>query len=406
MNPRIKQWLEQTRSSSPVMVVDLEEVRRKYQELKRALKHIDIYYAVKANPEFDILRVLAREGASFDVASPEELDNVLLTGIDTSRISYGHTIKKPGDIAYAWQRGVRLFAFDSVEELEKIAKYAPHSKVFCRILVINEGACWPLSRKFGCQPEQAYELLLKAKELGLEPTGLSFHVGSQQENPKAFRAAIHSASLVYQKLKKAGVKLSMLNIGGGFPAKYQGDIPSYEDFGDEILSALDAHFGGELSQIITEPGRALVADAGILATEVVLVKHDVDKSKPRWVYLDVGYYGGLVELQDEAIIYRFQSDYDAKASQSHCILAGPTCDSVDMLYEKNLIALPNDLKVGDRLYLMSAGAYTSACATKNFNGMAGVRAVCLPTEEDMPLFAKKVVHLSEARNQRKKSLWG
>ncbi|MFV0322726.1 MAG: type III PLP-dependent enzyme [Alphaproteobacteria bacterium] len=407
MNPRIKEWLKQTRTHTPVMVIDLEEVRKKYHQLKKALKHTHLHYAVKANPEFDVLRLLAREGAGFDIASPMELDAVLLTGVDPEKISYGHTIKKSSDIAYAWQRGVRLFAFDCLEELEKIAKNAPHSQVYCRLWVPNEGARWPLSRKFGCRGSQARDLLLHAKELELDPVGISFHVGSQQTDPAAYARALDYVASVYNDLKYEGLQLKMLNIGGGFPGSYDEEVPSDVEYGEMIFAAIEEHFGDEIQHIIAEPGRSLVADAGVLASEVILVSHKDGFGAPRWVYLDVGYYSGLIDVQDEAITYCLETDYPKNEDEeTQCILAGPTCDSVDMIYERTQIYLPDNLKEGDMVYFMAAGAYTVSCAAKSFNGMEGPRAVCLPVEEDMPLFSKKIVNISDARENRKKSLWG
>ncbi len=401
MNPRITDWLNNCNIKTPTLIIDLEAVQKQYQRLQAALGKIDIHYALKANSEFEILKLLAKEGASFDVASPKELDLVLQAGTDVRRISYGHCVKKSAHIAYAWQRGVRLFAFDSMEELEKIAKYAPYSEVFCRLMVSNDGAKWPLTKKFGCSADEAVLMLKKAQELELTPAGLSFHVGSQQENPKAYIDALNIAANVYERLKQDGILLDLINIGGGFPCHHYDYIPSYETYGKTILDALDK-FDNPNMRFIAEPGRAIVAEAGILVSEVILT---CEKQQQHWAYLDVGTYSGLVEASDQYIHYCFTTDYPQDTPQKPYIIAGPSCDAVDILYEKHKINLPAALKEGDRVYLLSAGAYTTVYATKEFNGFEAPSVTCIPLAGDMPLFSHKIIDLTEIRKQKKR-LWG
>ncbi|MBC7137105.1 MAG: alanine racemase, partial [Oceanibaculum nanhaiense] len=177
MNEKIARFLAERRVETPFLVVDLDVVEENYRALASALPNAKIFYAVKANPAPEILNRLTGLGSNFDTASVVEIEDALAAGASPSRISYGNTIKKETDIARAHALGVRLFAFDSEAELDKIARAAPGARVFCRILTSGEGADWPLSRKFGCEPEMAFDLLLKAAEKGVIPYGISFHVG-------------------------------------------------------------------------------------------------------------------------------------------------------------------------------------------------------------------------------------
>jgi ornithine decarboxylase len=205
---------------TPCLVLDLAVVAQRYREILAAMPFATPYYAVKACPESAVIRVLAAHGACFDVASPAEIDLCLAQGVAPESLSYGNTIKKGSDISYAYQRGIRLFAFDSIREVEKLAKMAPGASVFCRLLSGSAGARWPLSDKFGCSPEFAVDLIQKAAKLDLHPHGLSFHVGSQQTDPFRWEENIESAAKIFTELKLVGIELTMLNIGGGYPDQY------------------------------------------------------------------------------------------------------------------------------------------------------------------------------------------
>ena len=238
---------------------------------------------------------------------------------------------------------MRLFAVDCEAEVEKIARAARRAgaedvKVFCRILCDGAGAEWPLSRKFGCVPEMAVDVLEHAHRLGLEAYGVSFHVGSQQRNTEAWDAALASASAIFRECAERGIHLSMVNLGGGFPTKYLKDVPAVEAYGEAIFRALSKHFGNRLPETIIEPGRGMVGNAGIIEAEVVLVsKKSRDEDEVRWVYLDIGKFGGLAETMDESIRYPIRTEHDGDATVP-CVLAGPTCDSADVLYEKEPVS--------------------------------------------------------------------
>ncbi|HTH16365.1 MAG TPA: type III PLP-dependent enzyme, partial [Magnetospirillum sp.] len=359
MTAKITRFLEEVRPQTPCVVVDLDVVRDNYLALRRWLPLAQVYYAVKANPGAEIVRMLAELGSSFDVASRGEIELCLSNGVHADKISFGNTIKKQSDIAFAYDKGVRLYAFDSLCELEKLAVAAPGSRVFCRILMTCDGAEWPLSRKFGCEIEMAKDLLVKARELGLEPYGVSFHVGSQQTDLKQWDIAVGKAAMLFTALDEAGIELKMVNLGGGFPARYRTDIPAVERYADAVMTAMTNHFGNALPAMIIEPGRSLVGDAGILETEVVLISQKGYDDDTRWVYLDVGKFGGLAETMDEAIKYRIQTPHDGDDT-APVVLAGPTCDSADILYEKAGYEMPVSLKVGDKVRILSTGAYTTS----------------------------------------------
>jgi len=372
ISPRIRGFLAQTRTDEPCLVIDLDQVRRNYDSFRRAMPESAIYYAVKANPHPEILRLLAAAGSNFDCASVAEVRMALDAGATADRISYGNTIKKERDIARAYELGVRLFAVDCDEEVGKIARAAPGAKVFCRVLTSGEGAEWPLSRKFGCDPELAVSVLEGAYRLGLEPVGVSFHVGSQQTNVAAWDAALESSAEIFRELDTRGIRLTMVNLGGGFPTRYLKDVPALGQYGQSIYDAVRRFFGNRIPDTIIEPGRGMVGDCGVIRAEVVLVSKKSAQDQTRWVYLDIGKFGGLAETMDEAIRYSIVTDRDGDA-MSPCVVAGPTCDSADVLYEKKPYALPETLKAGDEVFIEGAGAYTSTYASVAFNGFEPLR---------------------------------
>ena len=366
---RILDFLATERPDGPCLVVDLDVVRRNFRRLAKAFPATGIYYAVKANPAPAILKLLASLKSSFDTASVAEIEMALAAGATPDRISYGNTIKKERDIARAHALGIRLFAVDSIEEVEKVARQAPDARVFCRVLTDGKGAEWPLSRKFGCHTDMAVDVLEHAHRLGLDACGLSFHVGSQQCNLSAWDKAVGDAKKVFLALGEKNINLSMLNLGGGFPTRYLKDVPSTLAYAQAIQSAMKRHFGNQLPATIIEPGRGMVGDAGVIKTEVVLISRKSDGDDTRWVYLDIGKFGGLAETMDEAIRYPIRTPRDGSAV-APCIIAGPTCDSADVLYEKAPYPLPLSLAIGDELLIEATGAYTSTYASVAFNGFA------------------------------------
>ncbi|MEP2704498.1 MAG: type III PLP-dependent enzyme [Roseibium sp.] len=369
MSERIHDFLRRRDDDGPCVVVDLDIVAENFTAFARSLPDTSVYYAVKANPDPAILNLLESLGSSFDCASAGEIEMALATGASADRISYGNTIKKERDIARAYALGVRLFAVDAFEEVEKIARAAPGSKVFCRVLCDGAGAEWPLSRKFGCDPAMAPDVLEHAHRLGLEAYGVSFHVGSQQANLSAWDFALAMAASVFRETAQRGIELKMVNMGGGFPTRYLKDVPGVPSYGEAIFRALTKHFGNQLPSTIIEPGRGMVGNAGMIETEVVLIskKHEADEI--RWVYLDIGKFHGLAETMDEAIRYPIKTPKDGDQT-APCVLAGPTCDSVDVMYEKTPYELPVSLSIGDKVLIEACGAYTTTYSSVGFNGFA------------------------------------
>ncbi len=373
MTARIRNFLAENDIHDPCLVVDLDVVRANFINFRRAFSDTKIYYAVKANPAPEILKLLNGLGSSFDAASLQEVQQCLAAGADPERISYGNTIKKERDIAAAFAQGVKLFAVDSFQEVEKIARVAPGARVFCRILCDDSGADWPLSRKFGCAPEMAVDVLEHAHTSGLEAYGVSFHVGSQQNRAHMWDLALASSATVFKAAAERGITLSMVNLGGGFPIKYLKDVPSAEDIGNAIFKSLRDHFGNQIPETIIEPGRGLVGNAGVIQSEVVLISNKSANDNVRWVYLDIGKFGGLAETMDEAIRYPIRTLRDDTA-HSPCVIAGPTCDSVDVLYEKEHYMLPISLEIGDKVLIENTGAYTTTYSSVGFNGFEPLKS--------------------------------
>ncbi|WP_158925889.1 type III PLP-dependent enzyme [Acidisphaera sp. S103] len=369
MTPKIARFLTQYQPATPCLVLDVDRVEENFRTLRDALPLARIYYAVKANPAHQVLERLVGLSSHFDAASIEEVDACLDAGALPEAISFGNTIKKVSAIRRAHDVGVSMFAFDSREELEKLARHAPGARVYCRILVENEGADWPLSRKFGTTIESARELMLQAGDLGLDPYGLSFHVGSQQTTTRAYEIAIGKVAMLFTDLTEAGINLRMMNLGGGFPTRYRDDVPEIDQFGNAIMTAMTEHFGNNLPDMVIEPGRFIVGDAGVVQAEVVLASRR-DKNDPvRWVYLDIGRFGGLAETEGESIKYRITTPHDGTA-MGPVAIAGPTCDGADIMYEKSNYRLPLALTSGDRVELLSTGAYVSTYCSTKFNGFA------------------------------------
>jgi len=370
-----KRFLDFSREfETPNIVVNLRTIKKNFIQLKDSFPYAHIFYAVKSNPGMPVLKLLDSLGSNFDIASRYELDRVLKLNISPDRISYGNTIKKAADIKYFYEKGVRMFATDSKEDLKAIARNAPQSRVFVRILVENSAtADWPLSRKFGCHPDMAYDLLVLARDLGLTPYGISFHVGSQQRDIGQWNDSIAKTKYLFESLEdEEGIHLSMINMGGGFPAHYVQPTNELKEYASEITRYIQDDFGDDVPMIILEPGRSLVGDSGILTSEVVLISRKNNTALERWVYVDAGKFNGLIETIDESIKYPVITEKDG-GKEGLTIIAGPTCDSMDIMYENEKYKLPVDLKSGDKIYWLSTGAYTATYASVAFNGFPPIK---------------------------------
>ncbi|MGZ3143275.1 type III PLP-dependent enzyme [Lentzea chajnantorensis] len=373
---RIRRFLDQEHPSTPCLVIDLETIRARYQAIHAAMPSIDIFYAVKSNPEADVVATLVAQGAQFDVASPAEIDLCLARGAAPSSISYSNPIKKAADIAYAFSRGVRLFVSDSEQDVRFLAEHAPGSSVLVRILVHSKGSTYPFGNKFGCDPEMATDLLRLSHRLGLVPLGVAFHAGSQQLSVAGWDSGIADAALIAAKLRAEGIETTTVNLGGGLPAVYQEDTPGLEAFAAAIEESLARHFGAARPRVMIEPGRAISAEAGMIRSSVVLVSRKSYADERRWVYIDIGRYQGLAETEGEAIAYRLRTSRDGGPT-GPVVLAGPTCDADDVIYQHTRYDLPLDLRAGDHVDILHAGAYTSSYSSVCFNGFPPLATYCV-----------------------------
>jgi ornithine decarboxylase len=378
---RLQAHLDREQPPTPCLVIDLPAVRVAYATLLEYMPAAEIFYAVKANPAPDVVALLAAEGSGFDVASPAEIDLCLRSGASASTISYGNPIKKPRDIAYAYGRGVRRFVSDSEEDLRAIAAHAPGARVMVRIAVDDRGSSCPFGKKFGCPPDAAADLLHLAARLGLTPQGVAFHPGSQQADPEAWDRPVAAAARIARQLRRRGIELVAINIGGGIPVDYCDAATPLAGLGRAIDATLARHFGSERPALMIEPGRSLVATAGLIRSEVVRVTRRAPADDHRWVYLDVGRYGGLAETEHEAIAYPMRTSVDG-GPVGPVVIAGPTCDGEDVLYQTTPYALPLALKSGDTVDLLNTGAYTASYSSHAFNGFGPLSTHCVDTTDD------------------------
>jgi len=364
LTANITKFFKEHKPTTPCIIIDLEKIKDNYGKLRYYFDFADIFYAVKASPGVHILETLQKLGSNFDCASIPEIKSCLSVGATPDQISFGNTIKKESDIKEAYDLGVRMFSFDSEQELEKLARSAAGSKVFCRILWEGGQSDWSLSKKFGCSREMCVDLLTKARDIGLVPYGVSVHVGSQQRDPEQYYLAISAISEIFKTLTRENIELQLINLGGGFPCEYKDSIPSLQEYFNQIEDSMESCFSLEKSEwprIILEPGRSLVGNSGILFTEVVLISQkNYEKYEPNWLYLDCGLWRGMTEATNEAIKYRFVTDYEDDADTIPMIISSQSCDSADTMYEKSYYCFPKSLKIGDIIRVMSCGAYTSS----------------------------------------------
>jgi ornithine decarboxylase len=370
---RLRAYLDLRQPATPCLAIDLPQVRAAYRDLTMALPPVTLYYAVKANPAPELLGALAALGAGFDVASPGEIDLCLAEGADPATLSYGNPIKKAADIAYAYAKGVRRFTFDAATDVAHLASHAPGASVSCRILVDAPASQTPFGRKFGCAPDMAVRLLRQARALGLDAEGIAFHVGSQHVDPSAWVMGIEQAAAVWHEVGE----LRVLNVGGGFPTGYRTEVPPLAAYAQAIDEAVARCFPTPPA-LAAEPGRVLVAEAGVLRSEVVLVSRKSDVDTHRWVYLDIGRYGGLAETELEMIAYPLATTHDG--ADGPVIIAGPTCDGDDVLYQRTPYRLPLALAPGDHVDILGAGAYTASYASIGFNGFPPMRTYILDAD--------------------------
>lgn len=351
---------------TPFLAGDLGAVAHRFRRFGRALPRVRPHYAIKCNSAPEVLRTAAEEGAGFEVASLGELRMLQAVGVDPAGVLYSNTVKPASHIAEAAAAGLWRFAVDSEGELHKIARVAPGSAVYVRVRVDDSGSVFPLSRKFGAEAHHARALLQEARRIGLQPYGLTFHVGSQCATTSAWRQAIASSGRIMRTLQQEGIRLEMLDIGGGFPAHYGDAVPSIEQIGDVVESALDDLLPYQPPLVVAEPGRHMVAETAVMVASVLGRE---ERAGEEWLYLDVGAYNGLMETQQTVGQWRFplwssRVDHGA-VEQVPFTITGPSCDSSDTMFYG--APLPVTMSEGDRVFIGSAGAYTLSYAS-SFNG--------------------------------------
>ena len=341
----------------PFLILDTAIVRAKARRFRAAMPRVRPHYAVKANPDRRVLKVLAPEGCGFEIASTAELDLLVSLGVSPGEVFFSNPMKSRESIAYAAAKGVEWYVIDSPDEMRRVFEVKPNAKQYLRIATPNIGSDWPLSGKFGAGAGDAREIIAAAAKLGADLAGVTFHVGSQCRNPENWRVALEKARGFFDLMLKAGLKPRLLNIGGGYPVRHVRPIPSIEVIGNVVNEGLKA-FPDDV-QVIAEPGRYLVSDAG---TFVCRVLGTANRAGKRWMHWDAGLFGGVIEAS-EGLRYRIRTD--RSGPDTVWTVGGPTCDSVDIVMRDE--PLPSDLQEGDFVYIRNAGAYTTAYASQ-FNG--------------------------------------
>ena len=352
---------------TPFLVLDLDRVAAAYRGFTAALPGVDVHYAMKCNPDVRVLRRLHGLGGRFEIASVAELRALAEVGVDPADLLYSAPVKPAAHVAEAWRAGVWRFAFDGTEELATIAAHAPGAAVYVRLATAPGGNTVPSEGKFGVPPDRAARLLRAARDAGLRAYGLTFHVGSQMLEPAAWGAALARAGTVLRELAAAGIRLELLDLGGGFPARYSTDVPPLAAYADAIAAGLD-RLPYVPATLAVEPGRALVAEAGTMVATVI---GTAERHGRRWVHLDVGAVNGFLEALETGNRLRYPvADSRGSARREPVQLTGPTCDSQDTIMFD--VPLSAGLAAGDRVFLGSAGAYTTSYAGA-FNGFPAPR---------------------------------
>jgi ornithine decarboxylase len=345
------------RYSRPFLILDNAIVREKVRRFRAAMPRVQPHYAVKANPDRRVVKALLQEGCSFEIASTAELDLLLALGANAPEVFYSNPMKSRQAISYAAAKGVEWFVVDSVDELRRVRELKADARIYLRVATPNIGSDWPLSGKFGAGATETREIIATAAKLGADLAGVTFHVGSQCRNPENWRVGIEKARSLFDAMTKAGLRPRMLDIGGGFPVRHVKPIPSIEIIGGVVNEALKA-FPAEV-RVVAEPGRYLVSDAAYFVCRVI---GTTTRGGKRWMHLDAGLFGGVIETT-EGLKYRIRTERSGPDIPWH--VAGPTCDSVDVILRDE--PLPSDLQEGDFIYIRNAGAYTTAYASE-FNG--------------------------------------
>ncbi|GAA1967878.1 type III PLP-dependent enzyme [Kitasatospora viridis] len=387
LDPRLRAAL--TAADRDVIIYDLAGIAAQYAALLRQLPGVSVRFAMKAGPVDEVLTTLAEAGAGFDAASPNEIAQALRTGAPASRIHYGNTIKSDRQIAEAHALGVRDFATDNLADVAAIAANAPGARVFCRLATSGEGALWGLSRKFGCSARDAVRVLDGARRAGLVPAGLSVHVGSQQMQAEGWQSAFDTLADVLTELRRRGIAVDHVNLGGGLPA-----LGCLDKHGRPLDPPLEKIFtviregqqrlreaAGTPLDFLIEPGRHLVAEHGAIRAEVLRLtdREQLGGERDHWLYLSCGKFNGLYEMDE--LQYPLVFPGHPAGELVPAVVAGPTCDSDDAFWHRDgqgLVPVPAGLASGDPVWVLGCGAYATSYLTQGFNGFTPLPYRCLP----------------------------
>jgi ornithine decarboxylase len=370
----VRAWVET--HGSPLLVLDCDQVRTSYRRLAAALPGVDLHYAMKALPHPAVIATLADDGSFFDVSAPGEIDLLRAMGIDAGRLVHTHPIKRDAEIRHAVEAGCRTFVVDNPDEMAKFVAHGNRVSLVLRIGFRGSDAIVDLAKKFGCAPDDAFRLLERGHRLGLSVSGLSFHVGSQSRSGVGHVGAIHACLGLIERAAAAGLpEIRLLDIGGGFPAPYVSKTPAIENFCASIRAALNEV--PKSVRIIAEPGRYLAATA---MEAIVTVVGKARRGGMFWYYLDDGVYGSFSGKLYDGARYPFRVVSERGGRLHPSVLAGPTCDSIDIIAED--LALP-ELGIGDLIVAGTMGAYTAASASE-FNSIPKTKIIVLHAPPAVP----------------------
>lgn len=369
-HPNIYNWLMANEAKLPedhaVMLIHPEAATEAIAKYRHELPRVQIYYAYKCFSDSEIVKAIDSLVDGYDVASENECRQLIKLGVKPERLLYANPVKIPSQISYAHKVGVQAYTFQSRNELEKMAELAPGARVLCRVKVPDgtNVTGQAFSKKFGVEPSAVVNLMKYAKELGLNPDGIAFHVGSQSSLPELWTTAIELCAGLMDDCKEAGIPLSTLDIGGGWPAAYEtGDYRKFEEIAKAVRDALDAFVPKDI-RVTSEPGRFIVANTASIITTVIGRE---TRGAQEWLFLDTGVFQCLVEvLEFHRLLQKVVPLKVNDTPERAYTLAGPTCDSDDTIEQG--VQLPENLQIGDKLVITLAGAYTLAYGS-DFNGI-------------------------------------
>lgn len=361
-----KEWLDKIRKlgdiPTPYILTDLAIVRDKAKKLQELLDGVNIYYAMKSNSHPRVISALDDIVTGYEVASLGEWEILREGGVSPQRVLFSNPVKMPRHIARTYQDGLRYYAFDSLDEIKKLRQYAPDAKTYIRFQVSDYGSKFPLSKKYGLLPSHVVEYASFAQSIGLNVAGLTFHVGSQSENPQVWEQAFETSGKLIKRLERTGIAIESLDIGGGLPANYGQPIPTIRAICKAINKAIKKYIPAHV-KIVAEPGRYFTAEASVIVTEVILREH---RSGIDWLHLDMGVFQGLMEpLEAPAWRYPIFTDKNPRGYKKDFVLTGPSCDPFDTI--GNDYSLPSEINRGDKIYIGSSGAYATVYGSQ-FNG--------------------------------------